>query len=199
VFVFTFHCDFTLHYKVCNIVDDCFTKIVVAMELCKKVQVQEYSIHIVGSTNFYTHLQFSLLASTWFPRPLGVCLWSVLHVLLVIYKALVLLVLFPFIFVLAILADARADVGMIFFSGSCLVVFLILLVISTSFVIIDILLYISIVILLMIIISVLKETYYNSLTQRFVNHVILVWFPYQRGQLEDLCREIVSSSDIIVI
>ncbi|KAG0562280.1 hypothetical protein KC19_9G133200 [Ceratodon purpureus] len=48
-----------------------------------------YEIHVCfNSPDFritpYGRLRFALLASTWFPKPLGILLWSVLHVLLVV-------------------------------------------------------------------------------------------------------------------
>jgi hypothetical protein len=50
---------------------------------------ESYGIHLVwtnpgASLDLYEQLFFALHASNWFPRPLGIVLWSVLHVLLVV-------------------------------------------------------------------------------------------------------------------
>jgi hypothetical protein len=77
------------------------------MELCKaQVEVEEYVIHVAEVTDLCTYLRFSLLASTWLPRPVGACLWSLLHIILVLYSSLMLLSLFVLLLVLAVLGDA---------------------------------------------------------------------------------------------
>lgn len=63
------------------------------MKLCKTAEA-EYVIQIVEATTFYTYFRFSLLTSTWFPRPVAVFLWSVLHIILAVYVPLMLLGLF---------------------------------------------------------------------------------------------------------
>jgi hypothetical protein len=56
---------------------------------------QSYDVHVCVSgpgvqITAYHRLHFALQASSWFPRPLGIALWSALHVLLLVGGALLL-------------------------------------------------------------------------------------------------------------
>jgi hypothetical protein len=56
---------------------------------------QSYDVHVCVSgpgaqITAYHRLRFALQASSWFPRPLGIALWSALHVLLLVGGALLL-------------------------------------------------------------------------------------------------------------
>lgn len=67
------------------------TKRSVDME-CRKEFAHKYEIHVcftspVSDISLYNRLRFGLPASTWFPRPLGIVLWSVLHVLLIVGRS----------------------------------------------------------------------------------------------------------------
>jgi len=141
--------------------------------------------------------------------------------LLVKYEALVLLVFFPIVFVLAVLGDALFVGSLIYHALFLLILFIGLFPIWGT------------LILLWLLISrqcctippqlqgpqpapvveggggggaaadgpyaFLKEWYRVPLTLRFVNHVTLVSFPYRREKLRDFCREIVPWYDTIVI
>lgn len=63
------------------------------MELCKQLQAEDttVTIHTFEGATFHTRLRFSLLASTWLPRPLGALLWSLLHITLLVCVPLLLL------------------------------------------------------------------------------------------------------------
>jgi len=63
------------------------------MELCKQLQAEDtVPIHTFEDATVYTRLRFSLLASTWLPRPLRVLLWSLFHITLLVCVPLLLLV-----------------------------------------------------------------------------------------------------------
>ncbi|KAG0587039.1 hypothetical protein KC19_2G136200 [Ceratodon purpureus] len=69
---------------------------------CRKVQEQawdEREVHVVvvGSSSSYQSLRFALLASRWLPLPLGILVWSALHLLLLFVETLILLVLVVFL------------------------------------------------------------------------------------------------------
>lgn len=71
------------------------SRLSVAME-CRKKFTEKYEIHVcftsrISDLSLYNRLRFGLLASTWFPRPLGIALWSVLHVLLIVGGSALLL------------------------------------------------------------------------------------------------------------
>ena len=59
----------------------------------------------------YTRLRFALHASSWFPRPLGIVLWSVLHVLLLVTLPPFLVLLMLAMLVLSVLGDTLFLVG----------------------------------------------------------------------------------------
>jgi len=196
------------------------------MELCKKVEVEEYVIHVEESTNFYTSLRFSLLASPWFPRPLGLAMWSVLHVLLVLYITVMLLAIFSIVFAIAVSFDAFA---------LCFVVLVIfpwlglLLCVGMSLVVL--LSWIQFLIscnvprrapgqtLAHYILTAggeltegqttaaclcgmfgdCRQSLQKQSTASLVNHLKLVSIPYWRVNLGNLCREIVPTYDAVVI
>jgi hypothetical protein len=84
------------------------------MELWKaQLQVKEYVIHVAEATDhLYTNLRFSLLGSRWLPRPVGACLWSLLHIILVLSFSIMLLALLPVLLVLHVSVDVfRLIVG----------------------------------------------------------------------------------------
>jgi hypothetical protein len=83
-------------------------------------QGDECEVHVVGaSSSFYENLRFAMLASSWLPLPLGILVWSALHLLLVLSVTLL------FILVVALLV--YVDICLHFFVLFCL--FLVLFVI----------------------------------------------------------------------
>lgn len=81
------------------------------MEVCREeVQEEDYEIqiHFVEATNLcnlYDYLRFLILAGNWLPQPVGVCVWSLIHILLALLHTLALLACFILCFVVAVCMD----------------------------------------------------------------------------------------------
>lgn len=77
-------------------------------EEAEGAHVQIYEIHVRfdgANIALSERLRFALQASTWFPRPLGIVLWSVLHASLVVAGAPLLLCLAPLMLVPPVMID----------------------------------------------------------------------------------------------
>jgi hypothetical protein len=73
---------------------------------------QSYDVHVCVSgpgaqITAYHRLRFALQASSWFPRPLGIALWSALHVLLLVGGVALLVLLALTTLVLAVSIDIK--------------------------------------------------------------------------------------------
>jgi len=70
--------------------------------------------------SLYERLRFGVLASAWVPRPIGMLLWSVLHVLLTVGGPVVMVVELAIIFIFyCILIFGTWDILMSFSYGLC--------------------------------------------------------------------------------
>lgn len=64
---------------------------------CRMKIAPKYKIHVhllsdVPDLSLYTRLHFGLNTSSWFPRPLGIHLWSALHVVLILQELTLVIV-----------------------------------------------------------------------------------------------------------
>lgn len=57
------------------------------------------------TVTFYSYLRSSLLDSKWLPRPVGVCVWSLMHIALAVYYPLMLVTVCIGVLLLAIAYD----------------------------------------------------------------------------------------------